>query len=109
MIRKSVERFSDKIMLRQCMIRKSVERFSDKIMLRQCMIRKSVERFSDKIMLRQCMIRKSVERFSDKIVPEQARGGLFGSDCLRQWPLPAAVAGHGAYRGPRLPIRRRRL
>jgi len=29
-----------------------VERFSDKIMLRQCMIRKSVERFSDKIMLR---------------------------------------------------------
>jgi hypothetical protein len=36
MIPKSVERFSEKIMLKQSMIPKSVERFSGRIMLKQC-------------------------------------------------------------------------
>jgi hypothetical protein len=56
MIRKSGNRFSDKIMLNQeqSMIRKSGNRFSDKIMLNreQSMIRKSGYRFSDKLMLK---------------------------------------------------------
>src|SRR6266404_4167194 len=56
--------------LGQSMIRKSGNRFSEKIMLqRQSMIRKSGNRFSEKIMLqRQSMIRKSGNRFSEKIM-----------------------------------------
>jgi hypothetical protein len=55
MIRKSGNRFSEKIMLHQkSMIRKSGNRFSEKIMLHQkSMIRKSGNRFSEKIMLHQ--------------------------------------------------------
>jgi hypothetical protein len=57
MIRKSGNRFSEKIMLKQrrSMIRKSGSRFSEKIMLKQrrSMIRKSGNRFSEKIMLKQ--------------------------------------------------------
>src|SRR5579883_1849474 len=74
MIRKSGSRCSDKIMIEQePMIRKSGKRISDKIMLEQeAMIRKSGNRFSEKIMLeQQAMIRKSGNRFSDKIMLEQ--------------------------------------
>jgi dipeptide transport system permease protein len=61
MIRKSVQRFSEKIMLNESMIRKSVRRFSEKIMLNEGMIRKSVQRFCEQIMLNQ--IAKARRRF----------------------------------------------
>ncbi len=74
MIRKSGNRFCDKIMRQQnSMIRKSGNRFCDKIMRQQnSMMRKSGNRFCDKIMRQQnSMIRKSGNRFCDKIMRQQ--------------------------------------